>query len=101
MALRGRFVLGMPMTTIEGAVPGPAAEIDLSPMAIARMLPSPSSGQPLSHVTVTRWVTRGLLTSDGERLKLPARRIGGRWCIRRRDLNQFLAALQPREVAHA
>lgn len=45
----------------------------------------------LSPETVRLWVTRGILR-DGDRQKLPARKIGGQWRVTDQDLVDWLNA---------
>lgn len=53
--------------------------------------------------TVWRWVTRGVIGPDGERIKLAATKFPGGWRIVDEDLERFIAALnqaqpeQPRQ----
>jgi excisionase family DNA binding protein len=45
--------------------------------------------------TVRRWIEDGVNALDGSRLRLTAKRVGGRWRVARANLGAFLAALQP------
>lgn len=56
---------------------------------------SKSSG--LAPSTVVRWVQSGVPARNGERVKLAAVRVGGRWMIRQTDLDAFFEALAATE----
>jgi hypothetical protein len=49
-----------------------------------------------THVsTVVRWITKGALAPDGQRVRLQAARIGGRWITSVEALERFIHALTP------
>jgi hypothetical protein len=60
----------------------------LSPRQAADCLPA----GPHNPAKVIRWILEGLVV-DGRRLHLKAVRVGGRWAIRRADLESFLLAV--------
>jgi hypothetical protein len=68
------------------STPQSPAEIHDSPTDIARRL----SNHPSAPI---RWITKGTVLSNGQRLKLQAVRTPGGWRIRRDWLDAFLAAL--------
>lgn len=71
---------------------GPAAE-QLTVSQICRAYPG-SRGKPsLNPSTVTRWILSGCPARSGERVKLAASRVGGRWLVSPSDLQAFFAAL--------
>ena len=51
--------------------------------------------------TIWRNVTKGIVRWDGQRIRLEAARIGGRWLTSRAALARFLAALTPVFDEHA
>jgi hypothetical protein len=68
------------------STPQNQAEIYDTPTDVARRLNCHPSGP-------VRWITKGAMLSDGQRLKLKALRTPGGWRIRRDWLDAFLAAL--------
>jgi hypothetical protein len=50
-------------------------------------------GKPVASVTVTRWITLGVMLSDGSRLRLPATRYPGGWRIALNDFRKFIETL--------
>jgi hypothetical protein len=46
------------------------------------------------HATIRRWIATGVVV-DGERVKLLARRVGGRWSITREAWEAFDRACNP------
>jgi hypothetical protein len=53
------------------------------------------SGRNVNCVTAWRWVTKGLLTPDGRRVRLEAVKIGATWFTSREALERFAAARTP------
>jgi hypothetical protein len=49
-----------------------------------------------SPVTVVRWTVRGVLGPGGERVRLKAVRVGGRWATTEEWIAEFFARLVPR-----
>jgi len=45
--------------------------------------------------TVFRWVTRGVVGPNGDRIKLEAVRIGGRWLTSEAATNRWIIAMTP------
>jgi hypothetical protein len=62
--------------------------------AVARRNPGKFGGH-LSPATVSRWVTRGILTKTGERVYLEVERIGGVPFTTEDKLAEFFARLNP------
>ena len=56
---------------------------------------SRSLDRTVDRSTVGRWVRRGVLAPDGGRVRLAAKRLGGRLVVTREALEAFLAALNP------
>jgi hypothetical protein len=70
-----------------------AKETPLSLAAAAKRLPRLRAGRPLHPATVLRWILDGVRGRDGDRIRLEAVRIGGRWCTSAEALQRFLATL--------
>jgi hypothetical protein len=64
--------------------------------AAARRLPPGRCGKPVTFSCVLRWVQQGVPGPDGERVKLEAVRLGGRWLTSLEALARFAARLTPR-----
>jgi hypothetical protein len=71
-------------------------ETTLSLSQAARRLPPGRGGAPVSLACVLRWVLDGARAPDGNRVRLEAVRIGGRWITSVEALARFAAALTPR-----
>jgi hypothetical protein len=72
------------------------AESTLSLEAAARLVP-PSRGAKRTHLsTMLRWVLTGARGPAGERIKLDAVRLGGKWITSREALQRFTERLTPR-----
>jgi hypothetical protein len=63
----------------------------LTATTIAKKLPA-FDGEEISPATLRRWIRSGILW-NGERVRLKAERIGGRWAVQQGDLDRFLAIL--------
>lgn len=50
--------------------------------------------EDVSAATVNRWIYQGVL-HQGHSIRLKAEKIGGRWRINPKDLEQFKQAIQP------
>lgn len=61
----------------------------------ARLLPSNRAGKRVNFATVWRWVLKGVNTLEGNRVRLEAVRVGGRWLTSREALDRFAASLTP------
>lgn len=61
----------------------------------ARELIPGRDGQRVGFTTVWRWVTFGVLDPKGRRVKLEARRLGGRWLTSKEAIERFTIALTP------
>jgi hypothetical protein len=61
--------------------------------AAARLVPSFRGGKSTAPSTVFRWISEGCRGAGGERIKLEAARIGGRWITSQAALDRFVAAL--------
>lgn len=58
-------------------------------------MPSSRGGRPVVPQTIGRWISSGVAAPDGRRVRLEARRLGGRWVTSREALERFMAALTP------
>lgn len=61
----------------------------------ARMLPSGRGGRPIAPQTLARWASTGTKGPDGQRRRLQAWRLGGRWVTSREAIERFMLALTP------
>lgn len=59
----------------------------------ARLIPPTRGERPVHVSTLARWITKGVLKSDGTRAKLQARRFRGGWKVTAEALNQFIDEL--------
>jgi hypothetical protein len=75
----------------------------LSISQAARRLPPGRRGRPVSFACVLRWILDGIPGPDGQRVRLEAVRLGGRWLTSVEALSRFAAALTPvlREACQA
>ena len=73
------------------ACPGPFVGL----AAAARLLPPNCQGRPLNPSTLTRWITKGVIGPNGQRVRLSGVRCGGRWLTSLAALERFSAALTP------
>jgi hypothetical protein len=62
----------------------------------ARRLPPARRGRPVSFSCVLRWITDGIPGPDGQRVKLEAVRLGGRWLTSQEALARWAERLTPR-----
>lgn len=63
----------------------------------AARLAGPGRGNRPTHLsTVLRWILDGVLTPNGERVRLEAIRVGSAWKTSTAAVQRFLAALTPR-----
>jgi hypothetical protein len=62
----------------------------------ARLLPPGRRGRPVSMSCVLRWVLIGTRTPSGDRVRLEAVRLGGRWLTSREALQRYADVLTPR-----
>jgi len=62
---------------------------------VARRGPSTRQGKRLHPSTVLRWVLHGVRTPTGQRVRLEAVRLGGRWVTSVSALERFIAAQTP------
>jgi hypothetical protein len=74
-------------TTVESPIPLNAA---------AKLIPPARNGKRTHLSTILRWITRGAKAPSGERVRLEAVRIGGRWMTSRQALQRFAERLTPR-----
>lgn len=65
----------------------------------ASRLPPGRSGKPVHFSCVLRWVTNGICGPDGQRIKLEAVRVGGRWLTSKEALARWAERLTPRPDA--
>src|SRR5262245_5802633 len=76
-----------------------STESALSLTQAARLLPPGRGGRPVTLSCVLRWVLTGARGPSGERIRLEAVRVGGRWLTTREALQRFAEALTPRPDA--
>jgi hypothetical protein len=62
----------------------------------ARLLPPGRRGRPVSLSCILRWVLTGATGPSGERVRLEAVRLGGRWVTSREAIQRFAERLTPR-----
>lgn len=60
-----------------------------------RILPPGRKGRPAHISCVLRWILEGAKAPDGQRVRLEALRLGGRWVTSRQALQRFAEALTP------
>jgi hypothetical protein len=70
-------------------------ETPLCLAAAARLVPPARSGRRCHLSTILRWITRGARGPSGERVRLEAVRLGGRWLTSREALRRFVELLTP------
>jgi hypothetical protein len=61
----------------------------------ARCFPPYRESKPVNPSTIFRWITTGVRLQDGSRLRLEARRVGGRWLTSREAVQRFIDAQTP------
>jgi hypothetical protein len=62
----------------------------------ARKFPPGRGRRPVSFSCVLRWVTHGIPSPDGQRVRLEALRVGGRWLTSLEALARWAERLTPR-----
>jgi hypothetical protein len=72
-----------------------ANETLISLAAAARCMPAGRNGSPCSLGCVLRWVLRGARSPSGQRVRLEALRLGGRWITSREAIQRFGERLTP------
>jgi hypothetical protein len=72
------------------------SESTISLTQAARLLPPGRRARPVSLSCVVRWIINGATAPSGERVRLEAARVGGRWITSREALLRFAEALTPR-----
>jgi hypothetical protein len=70
-------------------------EKSLSIHEVARLLPKGRRGRPVHFSTVLRWILDGAKGPAGERIRLEAGRLGGRWFSTAEGVARFVQALTP------
>jgi hypothetical protein len=70
-------------------------ETTISLSQAARSLPPSRGGAPVSLACVLRWVLAGSRAPDGQKVKLEAVRLGGRWITSIEALARFAERLTP------
>jgi hypothetical protein len=60
---------------------------------LARRFPHQRSGRPIHVATLTRWIVGGVRGRDGNRIKLEAKRLPGRWIVSENALSEFVEAV--------
>jgi hypothetical protein len=73
-----------------------AAEQPIPLAAACRLVPPGRNGRKTHISTLIRWITAGSRAPSGERVRLEAVRVGGRWLTSASALQRFAAALTPR-----
>lgn len=72
-----------------------SSESTISLSEAARLLPPGRRGRPVSLSCVLRWVFSGAPGPSGERVRLEALRLGGRWITSREAMQRFAERLTP------
>jgi hypothetical protein len=67
----------------------------------ARRLPRTRQDRPVTLSCLFRWVTVGAIGPDGQRVKLEAARIAGKWVTTPGAIRRFVQAQTPRGSAQA
>jgi len=67
----------------------------------ARTLPPGRAGRPVSISCMLRWILEGVRLPSGDRARLEAIRLGGRWLTSKEALQRFAEAQTPNLDAHA
>ncbi|VTS01497.1 unnamed protein product [Gemmata massiliana] len=75
-----------------------AFPIRLTVSQVAARLPGSRGARRIHPATVIRWILIGCPARNGERVKLPALRVGTRWLIDEVELNAFFAALAANSI---
>jgi hypothetical protein len=65
----------------------------VSSAELAKSIP-PSRGKAVNPSTIGRWIARGVKGPDGQRIRLEAFRLGGRYVTSREAFARFLGAQQ-------
>jgi hypothetical protein len=60
---------------------------------ICTRVPGARGASRVRPATITRWILQGCRSRTGERVKLAAIRVGGRWMVEESRLEQFFSAL--------
>jgi hypothetical protein len=61
----------------------------------ARRVPRTRQDKPVTLGCLLRWITRGVIGPSGERVRLEAARLGGRWITTPGAIRRFVAAQTP------
>jgi hypothetical protein len=72
-----------------------ANETLISLAAAARSMPAGRNGSPCSLGCILRWVLRGARAPSGDRVRLEAIRLGGRWVTSHEAIQRFAERLTP------
>src|SRR5262245_24463868 len=70
----------------------------LSLTQAAKTLPPGRAGRPVSMSCMLRWVLEGVRLPSGERVRLEAIRLGGRWLTSKEALQRFADAQTPQLI---
>jgi len=70
-------------------------ETPISLGAAARMFPPGRRGRPLTISCIFRWISDGVRTPGGERIRLEAARAGGRWITTAQAVQRFIERQTP------
>lgn len=71
----------------------------LSLTQLARRLPSSRRGRPVSLSCVLRWILDGARDNSGQRIRLEAARLAGKWISTPQALARFMAAQTPAPIS--
>lgn len=63
--------------------------------ALAKFVPPTRKGRPVTFSCVLRWVLDGAKAPGGERVRLEAARLGGKWLSTRAALRRFILRQTP------
>jgi hypothetical protein len=63
----------------------------------ARRIPSVRQGKRTTLSCILRWVLKGVRGPDGQRIKLEAARLAGKWITSAAAVRRFVAAQTPRD----
>ena len=72
-----------------------STESSLSLAELSNTLPAGRGGKKPSLGCILRWIRSGARNPSGQRVRLRAARIGGRWFCSREAVKEFISALTP------
>ncbi|MCE9566599.1 MAG: DUF1580 domain-containing protein [Planctomycetes bacterium] len=77
------------------------SETGITVSELASRIPGTGLGSRINTCTVTRWIMRGVLGPDGNRVCLEAAKIGGKWVTSLEAYERFVAATTNHSVPPA